>query len=141
MLEHWPQDILEFLQHPTRAENLSGGLTGRAVHRVRLEDHSIVDSVVVKANVAPREAAFYRDFAPALNAHGVRTPKLEMIAETGDETWLVLGYIPAPLPDQRWLADPQVLEMLRKLHGFKFVGCVLISGFGFQALKQHRGGR
>ena len=101
MLEQWPQVVLEFLQHPTRVEKLSGGLTGRAVHRVTLEDHSVVGSVVVKANVAPREAAFYRDFAPALNAHGVRTPRLEMMAETGDETWLVIEHIPKLLPNKR----------------------------------------
>ena len=116
MLEHWPQDILKFLQYPTQAEKLSGGLTGRAVHRVKLEDRN----VVVKANVAPREAAFYRNFAPVLNANGVRTPKLEMIAETGDETWLVIEHIPNLLPKKRWLADPQVLETLRRLHEFKF---------------------
>ncbi len=116
MLEHWPHEILEFLQHPTQTEKLSGGLTGRAVHRVQLEDRN----VVVKANVAPREAAFYRDFAAVLKAHGIRTPKLEMIAQSGNETWLVIEHIPAPLPDQRWLADSQVLETLRKLHEFKF---------------------
>jgi thiamine kinase-like enzyme len=116
MLEHWPPEILEFLQHPTQLEKLSGGLTGRAVHRVKLEDRN----VVVKANVAPREMVFYRDFAPSLNAHGIRTPKLEMIAESGDETWLVIEHIAAPLPKTRWLADPQVLELLRKLHEFKF---------------------
>jgi hypothetical protein len=116
MLEHWPQAILEFLQHPTQAEKLSGGLSGCAVYRVQLEDRN----VVVKANVTPREAAFYRDFAPILKAHVIRTPKLEMIAHAGDETWLVIEHIPAPLPDQRWLADPQVLETLRKLREFKF---------------------
>jgi Phosphotransferase enzyme family len=116
MLEHWPHEILEFLQHPTRAEKLAGGLTGRAVHRVKLEDRN----VVVKANVAPREAGFYRDFAPVLNAHGIRPPKLELIAESNGELWLVLEAIPAPLPDKRWLADPQVLETLCNLHEFKF---------------------
>ena len=116
MLEHWPPEILKFLQYPMQADKLSGGLTGRAVHRVTLEDRN----VVVKGNVAPREAAFYRNFAPTLNAHGVRTPKLEMIAETGDEIWLVIEHTLAPLPDQRWLADQQVLETLRKLHEYEF---------------------
>jgi thiamine kinase-like enzyme len=116
MLEHWPQEILEFLHHPTQAEKLSGGLSGCVVYRVQLEDRN----VVVKANVAPREAEFYRDFAAVLKAHNIRTPKLEMITESGGETWLVIENIPAPLPDQRWLADPQVLEMLRNLHEFKF---------------------
>jgi aminoglycoside phosphotransferase (APT) family kinase protein len=116
MLEHWPPELLEFLQYPTEAETLSGGLSGCAVDRVQLEDRN----VVVKANVAPREAGFYRDFAAVLKAHGIRTPKLEMITESGDETWLVIEAIPAPLPDKRWLADPQMLETLRKLHEFKF---------------------
>jgi aminoglycoside phosphotransferase (APT) family kinase protein len=116
MLEHWPHELLEFLQPPTQAEKLSGGLSSCAVYRVQLKDHN----VVVKANVAPREAEFYRDFAPVLKAHGIRTPQLEMITESGDETWLVIEHISAPLPDQRWLADPQVLETLRKLHEFKF---------------------
>jgi aminoglycoside phosphotransferase (APT) family kinase protein len=116
MLEQWPPEILEFLHHPTSAEKLPGGLTGRAVHHVQLEDHS----VVVKANVALREAEFYRDFAAVLNAHGIRTPKLEMIAELNDQTWLVIEHVPAPLPKERWLADPQLLETLRKLHEFKF---------------------
>jgi hypothetical protein len=116
MLEHWPQEILEFLQHPTQVEKLSGGLTGRAVHRVKLENRS----VVIKANVAPREAGFYQHFAPVLNGHGIRTPKLEMHCDSNGELWLVLEAIPEPLPDKRWLADPQVLELLRKLHEFKF---------------------
>ena len=116
MLEHWPQEILEFLQHPTEAEKLSGGLTGCAVHRVKLEDRN----VVVKANTAPREAAFYRDFAAVLKAHGICTPKLEMPCESNGELWLVLEAIPEALPDKRWLADSQVLETLRKLHEFKF---------------------
>jgi Phosphotransferase enzyme family len=116
MLEHWPPEILEFLYHPTQAEKLSGGLSGCAVYRVQLEDRN----VVVKANVAPREAEFYRDFAPVLNAHGIRTPKLEMYCHSNRELWLVLEAIPKPLPDKRWLADPQVLETLRKLHEFKF---------------------
>jgi thiamine kinase-like enzyme len=115
MLEHWPQEILEFLHHPTQAENLSGGLSGCAVYRVQLEDRN----VVVKANVAPREAEFYRDFAPVLKAHEIRTPKLEMIAALGDQTWLVIEHIATLLPKERWLADPQVLETLRKLHEFK----------------------
>jgi thiamine kinase-like enzyme len=115
MLEHWPQEILAFLQHPTQAEKLSGGLSGCAVYRVQLKDCN----VVVKANVAPREAAFYRDFAPILKAH-IRTPKLEMIAESNGETWLVIEHIPALLPKDRWLADPQMLDTLRKLHDFKF---------------------
>jgi thiamine kinase-like enzyme len=116
MIQHWPREILEFLQHPTQAEKLSGGLTGRTVHRVQLENRN----VVVKANVAPREAAFYQNFAPGLNAHGIRTPKLEMHCESNGELWLVLEAIPEPLPDKRWLADPQVLETLRNLHEFKF---------------------
>jgi thiamine kinase-like enzyme len=116
MLEHWPQEILEFLHHPTQVEKLSGGLSGCAVYRVQLEDRN----VVVKANVAPREAEFYRDFAPVLKAHEIRTPKLEMIAESGDQTWLVIEHIPAPLPDQRWIDDPRVLKTLRRLHEFKF---------------------
>jgi fructosamine-3-kinase len=116
MLENWPPEILEFLQHPPQTETLSGGLSGCTVYRVQLEDRN----VIIKANVAPREAAFYQNFAPMLNAHGIRTPKLEAITESGDETWLVLEHIPAPLPDQRWLADPQVLETLRKLHEFNF---------------------
>jgi Phosphotransferase enzyme family len=116
MLEHWPPEILEFLHHPTSAEKLSGGLTGRAVHRVQLENRN----VVVKANVAPREAEFYRDFAPILNADGIRTPKLEMHCDSNGELWLVLEAIPAPLPDKRWLADSQALETLRNLHKFKF---------------------
>jgi Phosphotransferase enzyme family len=116
MLEQWPQEILEFLQHATQAEKLSGGLSGCAVHCVQLEDRN----VVVKANVAPREAAFYRDFAPVLKAHGIRTPKLEMQCDSNSELWLVLEAIPEPLPDKRWLADPQILETLRKLHEFKF---------------------
>jgi Phosphotransferase enzyme family len=116
MLEQWPPEILEFLHHPTQAEKLSGGLSGCAVYRVQLEDRN----VIIKANVAPREAEFYRDFVPVLKAHGIRTPKLEMQCDSNGELWLVLEAIPKPLPDNRWLADPQVIELLRNLHEFKF---------------------
>ena len=97
----------------TNEQPLSGGLTGRAVSRVTCADGR---RFVVKAAVHPREAEFYTGFAPALNARGIGTPRLEHLVEDEAGTHLLLEHIPHPLPEDRWHADAGVLETLRTLH-------------------------
>lgn len=92
-------------------EPLRGIAAGR-VFRVR----AARGSVIVKGASREAEAWFYLETAGALAEYGVATPMLEWCEREGDAWWLVLEDIPRPLPRERWLADPAVLAVLRRLH-------------------------
>ena len=96
---------------PLAIERL-GGMSGGRVYRVRCPGRS----VVVKGTSRPWEVDFYRAVAPALAQRGVATPALEWSGQDGATWWLVLEDVPHPLPQARWLADPELLAMLRRLH-------------------------
>jgi hypothetical protein len=96
---------------PLAIERL-GGMSGGRVYRVRCPGRS----VVVKGMGHSSEVDFYRTVASALAEQGVATPALEWSGQDGETWWLVLEYIPLPLPPERWLADPELLAVLRRLH-------------------------
>src|SRR5436853_3557005 len=73
-------------------------------------------SLIVKHTMRPAEAMFYRVVAPALRAHGIGLPDLDWFHIEDESYWLVLEYIPKPLPRTRWLADPGALALLHRLH-------------------------
>lgn len=90
------------------------GLSGTGVFRLR----SGTASVIVKAEASPNEAWFYSAVAPLLRPAGVETPALMFqTTSASGRAWLVLEDIPAALPRERWLADGQLLHLLRILHG------------------------
>ncbi|MDQ3493603.1 MAG: aminoglycoside phosphotransferase family protein [Chloroflexota bacterium] len=72
-------------------------------------------TVVVK-RARSAEMAFYKTVAPGVRAAGVGVPELLWSMDLGDASWIVLEDIPAPLPKERWLADPAVMVALRRLH-------------------------
>lgn len=105
--------VREAFGGPIRSvERLSTGMSG-AVWRVATGD----STQIVKRTTGPREPAVYRDLARALAHAGVRIPSCRAIVPNADgSTWLVLEDIPRPLPRDRWLADPDVLNTLVRLH-------------------------
>ncbi|TAM57063.1 MAG: hypothetical protein EPN50_09620 [Chloroflexota bacterium] len=94
-----------------RAERL-GGLSGGVVRLVGADG-----SMVVKADPDGNEAGFYRHAARMLSRVGVVTPHCHMAMRRGKAWWLLLEDIRAPLPRDRWLADPVVIAVLARLHG------------------------
>ena len=73
-------------------------------------------SIVVKGGVSSREATVYRSLAPVLADAGIRIPSLVAATDRGGEAWLLLEDIPTALPPDRWLADPELLGALHRLH-------------------------
>jgi len=105
--DSWPKELLAHLGKPSKIEPLFG----QSDHRVwRVGDR------VVKATKSPAEAAFYREAAPSWPEISRSTPGLEWSLERDDESWLVLEFVPEPLSSGRWLADPEVLAVLRRVH-------------------------
>lgn len=90
----------------------SSGLSGSRVFHVTGRSRD----VAVKLDASSRELHFLTDHAEPLRAAGVDSARL--LAHGGDESapWLVLEWIDAPLPQERWGPDPQVLELLASLH-------------------------
>jgi thiamine kinase-like enzyme len=117
--DDWPLELGAFLDGledaPFWIEAISKGMSGRRVHRVRLESGA---TLIVKENVSVRESGFYRDFAPTLRAAGVITPRLEREIAVGGSRLLVLEDVSQALPRERWLADEAVIGTLARLHAF-----------------------
>lgn len=90
----------------------AGGMSTSSVLRVRAERADFA----LKRNVAANELAFYLKNAPRLRDEGVDTPAVVGHAADENEAWLLLEWIPQPLPRARWGPDPQVLRTLVALH-------------------------
>jgi aminoglycoside phosphotransferase (APT) family kinase protein len=118
MIDHyptWPEPVRRHIREsygePTAVERL-GGMSLGSVYRVRFQSAS----AVVKANPGPREARFYATTAPALRERGVPCPALEWSGHVAGAYWMILEDVPHPLPPERWLADPEMLAVLGRLH-------------------------
>ena len=98
------------LEHRVGAFTLErlAGLSGRAVYRLQSES----GVWLLKTDPFENERYFYTVYAPKLRAAGIGIPHLEA---SGDE-WLLLEFLPEPLPPERWLADPEALSLLSRLH-------------------------
>lgn len=110
----WP-DAIELwlareLGEPFDVDRL-GGLSGAAVWRAR----GPFGAVVVK-RAGEREAGFYRRVAPWLRDAGVSVVACRWLLDDPPHRWLVLEAVPVALPEERWLADPEVIGALRRLH-------------------------
>lgn len=99
-----------FGSSPTR-EPL-GGMGGGAVVRLRGAGRS----AVLKRSRSGVETFIYTVARERLEAAGVGLPRLYGAAEEDGWHWLLLEDIPNPLPRGRWLADGEVVGMLRRLH-------------------------
>jgi aminoglycoside phosphotransferase (APT) family kinase protein len=106
------EDLVTRLVGRVREREPLGGLSGRVVLAV----HGRV-SVVVKGPVGATEAAVSGPVGTGLRRHGVPVPEPLAIARTAEHgTWLLLEYLPDPLPRHRWGADPGTVAWLRNLH-------------------------
>jgi aminoglycoside phosphotransferase (APT) family kinase protein len=112
---NWPEPVRRHIRgtygEPTAVERL-GGMSLGAVYRVRFQGAS----AIVKATPGTREARFYATVAPALREQGVPCPALEWSEHVAGASWLILEDVPHPLPPGRWLADPEMLAVLSRLH-------------------------
>jgi len=99
---------------PQKIDHL-GGHTRALVRCVWFEQKSLV----IKATSNDREVSFYGTIAPVLRKEGVPIPDLEWIHQEAEHSWmLVLEHIPLKLPRDRWLADPEILQALFRLHTY-----------------------
>ncbi len=74
-------------------------------------------SAVVKGGARPAEARFYQTVMPVLLEYGVAVPEPKWIARDREGVWwLILEDVPQPLPRERWVANREVLAMLKRLH-------------------------
>ena len=111
----WPPTLRDFLTKnyglPLAVDVLSV-MSGASVWRVTCAARP----VVVKVSPRVREQRFYREVAPFLRPQAVLIPDLLWYGDDARGWWLVLEYVPQPLPRERWTADPQVFAVLRALH-------------------------
>ncbi|HYF78591.1 MAG TPA: aminoglycoside phosphotransferase family protein [Symbiobacteriaceae bacterium] len=107
--ENWPSTLVAHLVgtwgHPVGVNRLSG-IGGPGSFHVTFPGVE----VVVKTG---REGLFYKRAAPLLRARGVTVPAVWR----ADEGWVVMEYIPHPLPRSRWVGDAAVVGALARLHG------------------------
>jgi len=115
----WPASVTAALAGlagaHTDVERL-GGMSGATVWRARLPRHSFI----VKASPRPTERRFYESVAATLRQHAIASPTLHQAVEEDGVHWLVLEDIASPLPRDRWLADPDLLATLRRLHAIEW---------------------
>lgn len=111
----WPVDLQAYLHsrygRPTTILPLQG-LSHNKIWRVTYPSTSLI----IKATHQPREAYFYQSVVPAASCLANAVPALEWLYPDAEKQWLVLEYIPEPLPRSRWLADPEALAVLYELH-------------------------
>ena len=115
----WPTTLTTVLltaYGQPQSATLLGGMSGASVWRVS----GAGGSAIVKASSKANEFRFYREVAPPLHERGISVPHLHWSGQEDKSYWLALEDIPQPLPRARWLADPELLAMLRRLHTLGF---------------------
>lgn len=115
----WPIPLTNYLlaaYGPASSISQLGGMSGANVWWAQFG----AGAVIVKRSAKENESRFYRQAAPILRENGVVVPALLWQGADVDGYWLVLEYIPQPLPRERWLADAGLLAMLRRLHRLAF---------------------
>lgn len=73
-----------------------------------------VGAVVLKRGVPYREVYLYEAVGERLRGRGLSVPRLRASGRNPD--WIVLEFLPEPLPQERWENDPEVLSYLARLH-------------------------
>ncbi len=115
MVESLPEPVIRraagIVGRPVTTDPLAG-MSGSRVVRVAGSGGTLV----AKANVSPRELSVYLTLPPVFADNRIRIPGCHGTVDTGDEHWLLLEDIPSPLPRERWLGDPAVMAILRRLH-------------------------
>lgn len=105
------ESALEYLTRRHGAHPLErlGGLSGQQVYRVRSER----GDALLNTDISPNEARFYLHHAEFLRQAGVGVPLLEAHGQDEGGLWLLLEWIPQPLPPERWLAERYAEDFAR----------------------------
>ncbi len=114
-IARWPsslQPTIDTMLGSSPTSEPLGGMGGGAVVRLRGAGRS----AVLKRGRSGLETFVYTVARERLEAAGVDLPWLHGAAEEDGWHWLLLEDIPNPLPRGRWLADGEVVGMLRRLH-------------------------
>jgi hypothetical protein len=115
-MENWRLELQNFLYgllgSSVKTEYISG-IAGSGCVRVE----SLDKSVVVKVSNHPRERLFYEKHAESLRACNVAVPELYFSGCDADGMhYIVIEYIPHPLPQTKWIRNMQQVKMLFALH-------------------------
>lgn len=112
----WPAAVQQYLRTsltgPLSVEELLSGQSSAGVFRVR----GATQTLIAKRKNAPEEALFYQQIAHVLRDAGIPIPEAILACRDDTTYWLLLEDIPGPLPKDRWLADPGVIQVLARLH-------------------------
>lgn len=96
----------------TKSIERLAGMSGGDVYRIR----GTRRSVIAKRPAREAEVTFYRHIAPQLHKAYDFTPFLLDAVREDARWWLLLEDVSRPLPRERWLADPELLTALARLH-------------------------
>lgn len=110
----WPADLTLSVQRSWGARwavEALGGLSGARVWRL---DAGPWSGVVKQCGAS--EAAFYERLAPTLRAAGINVPELWWSGQDSTGHWLLIEYIPAAPMRSTWLANPDWMRTLARLH-------------------------
>jgi len=105
------QDLEQEFGGPISLEMISG-LSPASVYK--MVSPKLV--AILKSVLDPREYLFYRDIASVLNSAGASTACLYFHKIYSGIPWILIEYIPYPLPDYRWGNDDQVMSYLATIH-------------------------
>lgn len=120
----WPAEFEPFINALVGDNVVSatpGGMSGASVSRFNGD----AGSVILKQASNAREWHVYTRLGALLQGVGVRLPELYASHVEDGCFWMLLEDIPTPLPEARWLADPEVLGMLARLHTLPVADVVL----------------
>jgi len=106
-----PDGIRAQFGEPRGVEHL-GGLSGAAVLRLNFG----TCTAILKQGAPAVELHVYGRLGELFRAHHVHMPRLLASGDAGGSPWLLIEDVPEPLSPERWLADAQVVAMLRRLH-------------------------
>jgi hypothetical protein len=89
-----------------------GGMSGSAVVRI----HGERGTAALKRSTCPAETHIYTVAAEVLRKADIGLPDLYLAHQESGSYWLLLEDIPHALPRERWLADAEMIDTLRRLH-------------------------
>jgi aminoglycoside phosphotransferase (APT) family kinase protein len=125
--EEWPEAVERWfadeLGGVEKTEPL-GGMSGAAVWRIR----GPRGDAVVKRSGTAFEGEFFKQMAAELRQRGVPVVRDFATVPDGQATWLILEWVPEPLPRNRFLADPELLGALRRLHEISMTALPRLNG-------------
>lgn len=115
MNDAWPAEmsrLIETLLGPAPETTSPGGMSGASVQRLSGQGNTLI----LKRSGNPREWHVYTALGATLFDADVAIPEMYGEAVDGNTWWLLLEDVALPLPEDRRLAHPEVIAVLRNLH-------------------------